>query len=194
MDYLCTFKFNEYVMKLSFVILLQALFLTSINAQEHTETIPDSPHNDEKMNFVALFLGNTVVYQTNIHLPTVGVEYIRELSPRLGIGLIGEVEIGYDVVNDKTNPNPSTLYTRETAILMQPAIFYRVYKGLIVSVGYGVEFENTENERTFGLFKLGIEYRLAMKNPNWFVLPSLSWDHTSLYDGVVYGVVFAYKF
>jgi hypothetical protein len=181
-------------MKFSFVILLQALFLTSLSAQHDTETISETQQEAESKNFFGLFLGNTVLYQTNIHLPTVGVEYVREIGPRLGLGAILEVEIGYEVIDDKTSTTPSTLYTRETAILFQPAIFYRLYRGFIVSAGYGVEFENTEDEELLGLFKVGVEYRLRMQNPHWFVLPSLSWDHTSRYDGVVYGLVFAYKF
>lgn len=181
-------------MKILYLILLNTFFAAAISAQHplettHTESAP--PH---AKHFIGLFLGNTVLYQTNIHLPTVGLEYVREITPRFGIGFGAEVEIGYEVINDKSSPNPSTLYHRQTAILFQPALFYRLYKGLIVYAGYGVEFEDTEDEKILGLSKIGIEYRLRMHNPNWLVLPSLSWDHTSHYDGVVYGVVFAYKF
>lgn len=181
-------------MKLSFVILIQVLFITGISAQHENETNTTNHHETEKKNVFGLFLGNTVLYQTNIHLPTVGIEYVREINHRFGIGAIFETEIGYEVIDDKTSTTPSTLYARETAILFQPAVFYRVYKGLIFSVGYGLEFENTEHEKILGLFKMGIEYRLKMQNPHWMVLPSLSWDHTSHYDGVVYGVVFAYNY
>ena len=182
-------------MKLLFVILFSTSFLSNLKAQ-HQESEQPQEHlnNEHKKNFVGLFLGNTVLYQTNIHLPTVGLEYVRELTPNFGVGAVVEVEIGYEVISDKTSSNPSTLYMRETAILFQPAVFWRAYKGLIFYAGYGVEFENTEDEKLLALFKIGVEYRLRMMNPNWFILPSLSWDHTSHYDGVVYGVAFAYRF
>lgn len=181
-------------MKALYMILLSTLFIAQISAQNHTEFPAKNKETIESKNFFGLFIGNTVLYQTNIHLPTVGVEYARELTPRFGVGAIAEVEIGYEVISDKTASNPSTLYYRETAILFQPAIYYRLYRGLIIYAGYGVEFEDTEDETILGLSKIGIEYRLRMHNPHWVVLPSLSWDHTSHYDGVVYGVVFAYKF
>ena len=181
-------------MKVLYVILLSTLITTAVPAQHPSESSQTESSKTETKNFIGLFLGNTVLYQTNIHLPTVGLEYVREITPRFGIGFGAEVEIGYEVINDKTSPNPATLYYRKTAILVQPALFYNPYKGLIVYAGYGAEFEDAEDEKVLGLLKIGIEYRLRMHNPNWLVLPSLSWDHTSHYDGVVYGLVFAYKF
>jgi hypothetical protein len=181
-------------MKVLFIVLFTAVCFTCLLAQQHPTEQHQQTEKPERKNFIGLFLGNTVLYQTNIHLPTVGVEYVREITPRFGVGAILEVEIGYQVINDKTSQNPSTLYKRETAVLFQPAVFFRVYKGLIFNAGYGVEFENSEHEKILPLFKIGLEYQLHMQNPNWMVLPSLSWDHTSHYDGVVYGVVFAYKF
>jgi len=185
---------NNNPMKFFCVFLFSALLTVQLSAQNHEQNQPNTFKHPDRKNIIGLFLGNTVLYQTNIHLPTVGVEYVREITPRFGVGAILEVEIGYQVINDKTSPNPSTLYKRETAVLFQPAVFIRVYKGLIFNAGYGVEFENSEHEKILPLFKIGLEYQLHMQNPNWMVLPSLSWDHTSHYDGVVYGVVFAYVF
>jgi len=182
------------MMKLFYLILFSTLLFSYTSAQPPSELSQNEMDGPDVKNCFGLFLGNTVLYQTNIHLPTVGLEYVREITPRFGFGGIVEVEIGYEVISDKTAVNPSTLYVRETAILVQPAIFFRLYKGLIIYAGYGAEFEDTEDETILGLSKVGIEYRLRMHNPNWMVLPSLSWDHTSHYDGVVYGIVFAYKF
>ena len=58
-------------------------------------------------------------------------------------------------------------------------------------MGYGVEFEKHEN---LMLSKVGIEYKFRMHDPNWIILPSVSWDHTALFDGAVYGVTCGYKF
>jgi hypothetical protein len=54
-----------------------------------------------------------------------------------------------------------------------------------------IEFEHNEN---LLITKLGIEYKLHLKQPTWYVIPSVSWDHTYLYDGGVYGITFGYGF
>lgn len=140
-----------------------------------------------------MFFGNTVVYQSNLHLPTVGVEYVRELAPRFGVGLVTELEIGYQVLKNKGQNDEIVIHERKSALLIQPVVAFRVYKGLLLSAGYGIEYEHYKHE-ALGLFKLGLEYKLEMKKPGFYILPSLSWDHTELFDGVVYGMVFAFEF
>ena len=159
----------------------------SLSAQDHIMD-SDKEHGSKHKNIIGVFAGNTVLYQSNLHLPTIGVEYIHEITPHFGVGVISEVEIGYHVLENKNTANETSILHRESAFLIAPAAFLRVYKGLIAQVGLGVEFEHQEN---LLLMKLGVEYKLEMKNPKFYILPSLSWDHTKHLDGVVYGVVFA---
>ncbi len=100
----------------------------------------DNPisHETHKKDIVGLFAGNTVIYQSNIHLPTLGVEYVRELSHHWGVGLIVESEIGYHILEDKDTPDETSIYHRESAVLVSPAVFFRPFCGLILTVGYGV--------------------------------------------------------
>ena len=92
-----------------------------------------------------------------------------------------------------SSDNEIIIHERKSALLIQPVIACRVYKGLILSAGYGIEYEHYKREK-LGLFKLGLEYKLEMKKPGFYMLPSLSWDHTSEFDGLVYGMVFAFDF
>lgn len=153
-------------------------------------------HNEESHkvvyhNAIALFYGNTIIKPSGFNLPTIGVEYIREINHFLGAGFMAEVEIGSHIVQVDEHNGDKTNVDRTGAILMIPALFARVYKGLIVSVGYGVEFEKNEN---LGLFKVSLEYKLYMKNERFLVLPTVSWDHTRRFNGFVYGVNFGYVF
>ena len=149
------------------------------------------PHKVEYKNVIALFAGNTIIAPSGFNLPTIGVEYAREINHIIGIGLIAEVEIGSHIVQVDEEGEMSSEMHRSGAFLVLPSVFFRVYKGLILSAGYGVEFEDKEN---LSLLKLGLAYKLTLENPRWAVLPSVSWDHTKHFEGFVYGINFAYKF
>lgn len=154
---------------------------------EHNE----ESHKVEHKNAVALFVGNTIISPSGFNLPTIGVEYVREINFFLGIGLIAEVELGSHVVQMSEQGTVISEVDREGAFLVLPAVFVRLHKGLILSGGYGVEFEHKEN---LGLLKISLEYELFLENPRWVVLPTISWDHTHLFNGFVYGVNFGYVF
>ncbi|VAX35093.1 hypothetical protein MNBD_UNCLBAC01-2166 [hydrothermal vent metagenome] len=174
-------------------IILVATFswlLNPVFAQEtdHSEEI--YTQESEQKNFVAFFVGNTIIAQSKYQMPTIGVEYIRELNHRIGVGLMAEWEIGSHIIQKNELGDVIAEVDRSSAFLLLPSIFFRVYKGLTITAGYGVEFEKDEN---LALSKVGIEYLLKMHNPRWAILPSVSWDHTKLFDGVVYGVTAGYS-
>ena len=151
----------------------------------------EESHKVEHKNAAALFVGSTIIAPSGFNLPTIGVEYVREFNHIVGIGIIAEVEIGSHIVQKNEEGEMISEVHRKGAFLVLPSVFIRIYKGLILNAGYGVEFESHEN---LGLLKVGLEYKLALQNPRWIVLPTVSWDHTSLFDGFVYGVNFGYKF
>lgn len=180
-------------MKLLIVIGLFTLGVLSsgnLFAQEHADTHQVGEDHQNK-NFVALFAGNTIITQSKYQMPTIGLEYIRELNHRIGIGLVTELEIGSHIIQTNEEGDVVAEVERKSAFLLLPTVFLRVYKDLIITVGYGVEFEKAEN---LALSKIGIEYAFKMQNPNWVILPSVSWDHTKLFDGVVYGATVGYLF
>lgn len=172
-----------------FIVVLLSYF--PLYAQHENESVKENETEHEASNFVGAFVGNTIITQSGFNLPTIGVEYVRELTPRFGIGLSAELELGSHVIQKDETGDIISEVRREQAILVLPSVFYRVYKELILSAGYGIEFEKNEN---LGLLKLGVEYRFKMHNPDWVILPQVSWDHTNLFDGVVYGATFGYTF
>jgi len=174
-------------MKVATFIILLFWGINPLLAQEHNEeTLEHEPRN-----FLGLFIGNTIIVESSFQLPTIGVEYVRELTPTIGIGLTAELEIGSHIIQKDELGVVISEVEREAAGLILPSIFIKVYKSLIFTAGYGVEFETNEN---LALAKAGLEYKLRMHNPNWLILPSVSWDHTKLFNGVVYGVTFGYGF
>ena len=154
---------------------------------EHKE----ESHKVEHKNAAALFVGNTIIAQSGFNLPTIGFEYAREFNHVFGLGVIAEVELGSHIVQKDEEGDMISEVHREGAFLVLPSVFIKVFRGLILNAGYGVEFESHEN---LGLLKVGFEYKLALQNPRWVVLPTVSWDHTKHFDGFVYGVNFGYLF
>lgn len=168
-----------------FLVLTSPLFAQS----EHHD---DANHaKTEHSNVVALFIGNTMIKPSGFNLPTVGIEYVRKLNHFLGIGIMAEAEIGSHIVQVNEHNGNIMQVDRKGAILLIPAIFAHVYKGLIVSIGYGMEFESQEN---LNLLKVSLEYKFTMKRDRFIVLPTVSWDRTERFEGWVYGVNFGYKF
>lgn len=178
-------------MKLFISLALLLLGTTNLFAQNHTEN-----HNTTKLirhhnNFVGVFVGHTVIAQSGFQMPTVGIEYIREIAPNIGIGFVTEYEFGSHIVQKNEEGHIISEVEREGAFLILPSAFFKVHKGLCLTVGYGIEIEKHEN---LVLAKVGLEYKFQMNNPNWLILPAVSWDHTNLFDGIVYGVTFGYGF
>lgn len=178
-------------MKRTTLFLVVLLSYTSLFAQHHNESSEKIEHDTEAANFVGLFGGNTIIVQSGFNLPTIGIEYVHELRPRVGIGLSAELELGSHVIQKNEDGDVVSEVEREGAILLLPSVFIRVYEGLTITAGYGIEFEKNEN---LALSKLGLEYKLRMHDPSWLILPQVSWDHTKLFDGVVYGITFGYSF
>ena len=171
------------------VIIILVGATVGARAQQHVTGSQDVVH--EQQNAFGFFVGNTMIYQSNLQIPTIGFEYLRELNGRIGLGITSEFEIGYHIVEGKGSDSKVSKYHRESAVLIQPTLFYRVYKGLILVAGAGVELEKNEN---LFLTKLGLEYKIRLQNPNWIMLPGLSWDHTKQFDGIVYGISFVHLF
>ncbi len=155
------------------------------NNHENSPTV-----QEHKKHFVGLFAGHTIIVQSKYQMPTLGLEYIYEFNERIGIGLVAEVEIGSHIIQENEN-GIIVEVERSGAFLLLPTTFITVYKGLIFTAGLGIEFARDEN---LFLSKVGFEYKFRMHTPNWTLLPSVSWDRTNLFDGIVYGITAGYSF
>jgi hypothetical protein len=185
----CQFKYL-FIMKVKTLLFLAVSFLsTNLLFAQHDET--KESHETEAKNEIALFVGNTIIAHSGFNLPTIGVEYVREINHFIGVGVISEIELGSHVIQTDDTGDVVGDVRREGALLILPTVFFKVKKSLVIYAGYGVEFETNEN---LGLLKVGLKYKLILQNPRWMVFPDVSWDHTRLFDGFVYGVSFGYKF
>ena len=162
----------------------------SIKAQDHSTQSPSKENHFDHKNDIAGFAGATYILESGFYLPTFGVEYVRKINPNFGVGVIAEIEVGCHIISIDEDSHESVEVNRESAFLLLPALYFKT-GNIVASVGYGVEFEKTEN---LALLKLSLMYCLRLQDENWVVAPNVSWDHTIHFNGLVYGVSIARLF
>lgn len=167
---------------LSLIIITNANF-SNLLAQEHKENHKSNSTAFHHKNDIAGFFGATYIIESGFLLPTIGLEYVRKINSFIGIGIIGEVELGSHIITIDEHSHEKTEINRETAFLLLPSIYF-ITGNFVFSGGYGIEFEKNEN---LVLTRLSLMYILELKNELWFVVPSFSWDHTKHFNGLVYG-------
>lgn len=172
------------------IVFLVSIGINNTTAQSHS-TLPISTqdHNFHK-NDIAGFAGATYICESGFFLPTFGIEYVRRINSYMGIGVIGEIEVGSHIISKNEQSHETIEVNRESAFLLCPAIYIKT-GNFVASVGYGIEFEKSEN---LALLKISLMYGLHLQDKRWIVLPNISWDHTIHFNGLVYGVSFARVF
>ena len=173
-------------MKYFFMIIT---LLSTINwglAQEKIE----HHENIKTKNVILLFAGSTHIVQSGINMPTFGVEYGHRIFNNIAIGGIIEYEAGQHIIMHGGHGEEIDI-TRSNSLLIIPSVYYIIHHLVVFSVGYGIEIESEEN---LALLKIGMGLELQLKNPKWIFYPNASWDHTSHYDGIVYGFSIGYGF
>jgi hypothetical protein len=178
-------------MKNSILILFILISFSSFNlkAQEEHESGLPSRHLEHKNDLVGFF-GATYIFNSGFVLPTFGLEYVRKLNNHIGIGVISEFEVGSHIITYNENTENEMEVDRESATLLLPAIYFRAGE-FVASIGYGVELEKSKN---LGLLKVSLSYMLPLKKEYWYIIPNMSWDHTSEFNGLVYGFSVARSF
>lgn len=172
----------------SLLALLISFSITTSKAQEHDSNKSMAHHVHH--NDLAAFFGATYIFESGFVLPTFGIEYVRKINPHFGVGFISEIELGSHIISMDEISHEEAELIRESALLILPALYFQT-GNFITSVGYGVELEKNEN---LGLFKLTAMYVLKLKQDTWFVVPSVSWDYTTKFNGLVYGFNIAKAF
>ena len=173
-------------MKYILIVVVLILSISRITGQDVTEHHKES----ETKNIIALFAGSTHIVQSGINMPTFGIEYARRIFKNFAVGGIIEYEAGqHIIIKDGHSHGEEIDYTRKNSLLIIPTVYYVIHHLVVVTVGYGVEFEEDEN---LGLLKVGLGLELQLKNPRWIAYPNASWDHTNHFDGIVYGFSIVY--
>ena len=172
------------------IVLLVINGINNTSAQSHSTLPISTQEHPHHKNDIAGFAGATYICESGFFLPTFGIEYVRSVNSFMGIGVIGEIEVGSHIISKNENSHESIEVNRESAFLLCPAIYFKT-GNFVTSVGYGIEFEKSEN---LALLKVSLMYSLYLQDERWIVLPNISWDHTIHFNGLVYGVSFARVF
>jgi hypothetical protein len=172
------------------LLILISPLLAPLNAQEHSGKHTSASEHFSHKNDIAGFAGGTYIIESGFFLPTFGIEYVRKINSYFGVGVITEIELGSHIISTDEDTHEQKEVNRESAFLVLPALYFKA-GNFVTSIGYGIEFEKNEN---LGLLKLSAMYVLELKNDKWIVIPSISWDHTDKFNGLVYGVSLARRF
>lgn len=137
-------------------------------------------------NQVSLSIGHSLIpsaeelsgSRKNLLVPTWGLSYEFSFSERFMIGLKSEIEASNYIITDE---NDSEL-EREFPVSLCLYAGYKIYKGLTLFAGPGVEFEQDEN---LSLVQFGALYDIELPG-GWALAPEFSYElkggHTSAYS------------
>lgn len=167
-----------------------SFYNANLHAQNHIENKDNLEKYLHHKNDIAGFVGTTFIIESGFILPTFGIEYVRKLNSYVGLGILGEFEVGSHIIAIDENSNEEQEISRESAVLLLPSAYF-MYNHFVVSLGYGVEFEKSEN---LAMLKVSLLYAFEFKNDKWLFVPSISWDHTKRFNSLVYGFSVARRF
>lgn len=174
-----------------FSSLVAILFLLSINAslyaQEHRE---EHSHEAITHHRLALVIGHTHVpkaFQSTtggtgtIIVPSWGFNYDYWFNPKWAIGLHMDMEIATYIIEDNTGSH----LERERPIIVSIVGTYKPWKGLLLGIGFGKEFEPHHD---FWVYRFGVEYEIELGH-HWDIAPALVFDvKEDFYDSWTIGL------
>ena len=170
-------------------LLIVLLFSFKMNAQDEVE----SETNEEPKNQITVVIGYTHIpdafeegkLNESVFIPTIGVDYFRELNEKWFVGLVLDLELGNYLVNFKREE-----LERNSALVIGALAGYEVAKNWALLAGPAIEFEKNKN---LFVFRAGTEYRFKLEN-NWSILPSVNYDFKEEYSSWSLSVGVAKKF
>jgi hypothetical protein len=148
-------------------------YLTHPRAQHlsHDE-IATEQHADESHFRAALLIGHTLITpgnkDTRLFVPSWGLDIEYWKTHELGIGLHTDVELQDFIV---LNNEQEEIERKEPIVITVDGLF-RLWRGLILMAGPGLEIEEKE---FFFLFRAGLEYEVDL-GTDWDLFPTLFYD------------------
>ena len=198
--------------------LLLALFLMNMICvmpsfgQEHavkTDSFhtAESNHQVHKKHIISASINHTVIFSaikngennTNITLPSFGINYTYAFSHKLAIGLHSDIILEDFVVkgNDPglqrsgTEDNNTAVIERGTPISSVVLVIYKPVPYLGLMAGAGREFSSHED---FTVIRFGIEAPFHLPN-HWEMFGVLTYDiNIDAYQSLTYGIGIAKAF
>lgn len=161
--------------KLSFYILF--LFLTIghlLYAQEDKE-------EKENRHYLSITFADTYIPQgsglDNLDhkghfVPSIGIDYLYRLKPRIEVGVMMDFELGHYVIPHKED------LERENAFVLCAVATYEILPKWNAFIGGGVELEKHHN---LGVFRLGTEYNFDI-GEGWSIPLGTFYDIKEGYD------------
>lgn len=149
--------------------------------------------NEELKNQITVVFGYTHIpdafeegkLNESVFVPTIGVDYFRELNEKWFIGVVLDLEFGNYLVNFKREE-----LERESAFVVGALAGYEVLENWAFMAGPAIEFEKNKN---LFVFRASTEYRFKLEN-DWAILPSLNYDFKEEYSTWSINVGVAKKF
>ncbi|MEJ2004741.1 MAG: hypothetical protein P8X57_07210 [Cyclobacteriaceae bacterium] len=121
-------------------------------------------------------------------LPTINLDLEYWFSHRVGIGFHNDLELLNFQVRDQED---DLIIERDYPVLITFDVIYRLFKGLTIYAGPGVEFEKNED---YFVTRLGLEYEIEIRR-GWDVHPVLFHDfRRNAYNTTSIGVGFGKRF
>ena len=106
---------------------------------------------------------------TGFFLPTVGVDYLRRISPHWEIGVMLDLELAkYQIPSIDDLDRHNAVVTALVTAFAIPKTNINLFGGI------GMEFETHEH---LPIFRLGAEYQIKFGDEGWFVGPNVFMDY-----------------
>ncbi len=171
--------------KILFAIGLLLYVSTGVNAQEVVNTSGEKNHKHS----ITVVLGHTHVPRGvpaapdggALIVPSWGINYDFRIAKKWSIGVHADMEIATYIIKG----SDGTELERKRPTIISVALGYRPWKGLVVGLGFGNEFETHEN---FLVYRFGLEYAFEFSH-DWEIAPGLTYDiKESTYDSWTIGL------
>lgn len=159
----------------------------NLHAQHHSKI--HGAEGEEELKHVRV---GVVMYHTYIGtetsedkdmfiVPSLGLDVEYWFNEKWGVGLHNDLEL----VNFEVEKEESSFIERETPLLFTLDALWKSYKGLVLLLGPGIEFEKEEN---LFIVRAGIEYEFELKS-DWDISPTIFYDtRTDAYDSFSVGI------
>jgi len=166
------------IISFTFVISIALFFCYSQSFAQHTEESHKPFHPEHKLSVVIshaqVFQGRDINGNKQVlSLPSWGLDYTYQFSPKWGIGLHTDIITEtFEVEKHLANGGDAQVIERSYPIAPALMGIYRLNRHWSFLLGAGVEFAKEEN---FFLNRAGVEYAAELPK-GWEVFGSLSYD------------------
>jgi hypothetical protein len=156
-------------------------------AQEHAAQIAEPEHSFKH------FRASAALYHTYIKtesatdkkyliVPSLGFDLEYWFTEKFGLGSHNDLEL----ISFEVEKEGHTTLERENPMLFTMDALWKPYKGLVLLLGPGVEFEKTEN---LFVVRGGLEYEFELKSSHWDISPTIFYDsRRHAYDTFSFGL------